>query len=60
MALAGMAIMGGVGEVILLERCDDGGSGLGWQFCRHVGDMSARQPNVGTFGGHGPVVPTQN
>jgi hypothetical protein len=23
---------------------------LGWESCRHVGDMSARQPNVGTFG----------
>jgi hypothetical protein len=33
---------------------------LGWQCCQHVGNMSARQPNVGTFGRHGPVVPTQN
>jgi hypothetical protein len=33
---------------------------LGWQCCRHVGDMSAQQPNIGTFGQHGPVVPTQN
>ena len=33
---------------------------LGWQCRRHVGDMSARQPNVGTFGRLGPVVPTQN
>jgi hypothetical protein len=26
---------------------------------RHVGDMSARQPKVGTFGRLGQVVPTQ-
>jgi hypothetical protein len=23
---------------------------LGWQCCRHAGDMLARQPNVSTFG----------
>ncbi len=33
---------------------------LGWESCRHVGDMSAWQPNVGTFGQHPPVVVTQN
>ncbi len=33
---------------------------LGWQCCRHFGDMSARQPNVGTFGRLAYVVPTQN
>jgi hypothetical protein len=33
---------------------------LGWECCRHVGNMSARQPNVGTFGRHSPVMPTQN
>ncbi len=33
---------------------------LGWECCQHVGNMSARQPNVGTFGWHSPVVPTQN
>ncbi len=32
---------------------------LGWESCRHVGDMSARQPKVGTFGRLGQVVPTQ-
>ncbi len=37
-----------------------GASLLGWECCRHVADMSARQPNVGTFGQHSPVVPTQN
>jgi hypothetical protein len=33
---------------------------LGWESCQHVGDMSVRQPNVGTFGRHPPVVVTQN
>ncbi len=33
---------------------------LGWESGRHVGNMSARQPNVGTFGRHPPVVATQN
>jgi hypothetical protein len=33
---------------------------LGWKSCQHVGNMSARQPNVGTFGQHPPVVATQN
>ena len=33
---------------------------LGWEFCQHAGDMSARQPNVDTFGRHAPVVATQN
>jgi hypothetical protein len=28
---------------------------MGWQCHQHVGDMSARQSNVGTFGQHGPV-----
>ena len=32
---------------------------LGWECCRHVGDMSAEQPNVGTFGRHAPVMATQ-
>ncbi len=33
---------------------------LGWESCQHVGNMSDRQPNVGTFGRHIPVVATQN
>ncbi len=33
---------------------------LGWESCRHVGDMSPQQPNVGTFGRHPPVVATQS
>jgi hypothetical protein len=33
---------------------------LGWESCQHVGNLSARQPNVGTFGQHPPVVATQN
>ncbi len=32
---------------------------LGWESRRHVGNMSARQPKVGTFGRLGQVVPTQ-
>jgi hypothetical protein len=32
---------------------------LGWESCQHVGDMLARQPNVGTFGQHPLVVVTQ-
>jgi hypothetical protein len=32
---------------------------LGWESRRHVGDMSARQPKVGTFGRLCQVVPTQ-
>jgi hypothetical protein len=32
---------------------------LGWESCRHVGDMSARQPKVGTFGRQAPDEPTQ-
>jgi hypothetical protein len=32
---------------------------LGWESCRHVGDMSSRQTKVGTFGRLGQVVPTQ-
>jgi hypothetical protein len=44
------------------DKEEDTEDELGWQWqCRrHVGDMSARQPNVGTFGQHGPVEPTQN
>ena len=33
---------------------------LGWQCRRHVGNMSDRQPNVGTFDRLCPVMPTQN
>ncbi len=33
---------------------------LGWESRQHVGNMLARQPNVGTFGRHPPVVATQN
>ncbi len=33
---------------------------LGWESPQHVSGMSARQPNVGTFGQHPPVVVTQN
>jgi hypothetical protein len=33
---------------------------LSWECWRHVGDMLPRQPNVGTFGRHLPVVATQN
>ncbi len=36
------------------------GRELGWECWQHVGDMSPRQPNVGTFGQHLPVVVTQN
>ena len=32
---------------------------LGWESRRHVGDMSARQPKVGTFGQQAPDEPTQ-
>jgi hypothetical protein len=34
--------------------------GLGWESCRHVGDMLPRQPNVGTFCQNAPVVATKN
>jgi hypothetical protein len=33
--------------------------GLGWESRRHVGDMSARQPKVGTFGRQAPIEPTK-
>jgi hypothetical protein len=33
---------------------------LSWECRQHVGNMSPRQPNVGTFGQHLPVVATQN
>jgi hypothetical protein len=33
---------------------------LGWECRQHVGNMSPRQPNVGTFDQHLPVVATQN
>ena len=31
----------------------------GWESCRHVCDMSARQPKVSTFGRQAPDEPTQ-
>ena len=37
----------------------NGGRMLYWESRRHVGDMSARQPKVGTFGRQSPDEPTQ-
>jgi hypothetical protein len=42
-----------------LLHCRCAATALGWESRRHVGDMSARQPKVGTFGRLGLVVPTQ-
>ncbi len=42
----------------LIKECN--GNHLGWGCWQHVGGMLPRQPNVGTFGQHLPVVATKN